>query len=355
MKKQVSVKELAALVGGEVAGDGTLPISGLASIDSAGIGEITFLVKANRIDFLEKTEASAIIVPLEISESAKTIIRVKNPYLASAIIHNYLLQEPFEAKGVHPTAHVGQDCLIPDEVTISPKAVIGDRVRLGQRVFIGAGVYIGNDVKIGDDTIIRPNVTVEYGTVIGNRVIIHAGTVLGSDGYGYAADERGCHIKRPQVGIVRIDDDVEIGANCCVDRAAFGVTWVKSGTKMDNMVHLAHNVVVGENSLLLTHVAIAGSTTLGRNVIMGGKASAKGHIQLGDGVMVAGKGGVTRSQPPGEVVGGMPAIPIKQWTKAATYFGKIPEMRKEIRKLKKALGDRRDDLFDHDKRGENDD
>jgi UDP-3-O-[3-hydroxymyristoyl] glucosamine N-acyltransferase len=168
-------------------------------------------------------------------------------------------------------------------------------------------------------------------------VILHAGTVIGSDGYGYAADEKGCHIKRPQVGYVRIDDDVEMGANCCVDRGAYGVTWIKSGTKMDNMVHIAHNVVVGENCLLLTHVAIAGSSTLGRNVILGGKASTKGHINLADGVMIAGKGGVTRNQRKGSIVGGSPAIPIEKWRKSVSVYSKMPEMRIELRRLRKEL------------------
>ena len=337
MEKKVTISDIANLIQGNIIGDGSIVIKRLESIEKAGDGDISFLVKSTQKDLLEKTGASAVIVPPDIDISSKTILQVKNPYLASAIVHNFLLSVPFQPKGIHPAAHIGENCKIDENVTIDARAVLGNNVTLGQRVHIFSGAYVGDDVEIGDDTVIRPNVTVEYGSKIGKRVTIHAGTVIGSDGYGYAADERGCHIKRPQVGIVQIDDDVEIGANCCVDRAAFGVTWIKSGTKLDNMVQVAHNVIIGENCLLLSHAAVAGSTTLGRNVILGGKASAKGHIHLGDGVMVAGKGGVNRNLPPGEIVGGLPAIPIKQWTKAAVAFGKMPEIRSEVRKMRKEI------------------
>lgn len=335
--KSVDVNELAKLVDGLVVGDGTVKISRLQAVEEAGTGDITFLADSAKTDVLAHSRASAVIIPMDMEPGTKTVVQVKNPYLASAIIHNHLLAEPFDAKGIHKAAHVGVDCSISDNVTIEATATIGDRVTIGERVHIFPGVYIGNDVKIGDDTIIRSNVTIEHECLIGNRVIIHSGTVVGSDGYGYAADERGCHIKRPQVGIVRIDDDVEIGANCCLDRAAYGITWIKSGVKLDNLVHIAHNVVVGENSLLLGHVGIAGSTTLGRNVVFGGKSGAKGHIEVGDGVMVAAMSGVTRNQPSGVVLGGMPAIPVKKWAKAASAFGKVPDLRAEVRRLSKEV------------------
>lgn len=335
--ESVDVEQLAKLVDGMVVGDGSLLIARLQAIEAAETGDIAFLANSTKTDVLASSRASAVIVPMDMEPSGKTVIKVKNPYLASAIIHNHLLAKPFAAKGIHEDAHVGSDCRISDNVTIEATAFIGDNVTIGERVHIYPGVYVGNDVKIGDDTVIRSNVTIEYECLIGSRVIIHSGTVVGSDGYGYAADERGCHIKRPQVGIVRIDDDVEIGANCCLDRATYGLTWVKSGAKLDNLVHIAHNVVVGENSLLLGHVGIAGSTTLGRNVVFGGKSGAKGHIEIGDRVMVAAMSGVTRNQPPGVVLGGMPAIPVKRWAKAAATYGKVPDLRAEVRRLSKEV------------------
>ncbi len=335
--KEVSLGSLAEMVHGELAGDGDIPIKAFAPLESAKEGELSFLVKANRTDLLMETEASAVIVPMQMAENEKPLIRVQNPYLASAIIHGFLHARPFEAKAIHSRAVIGEDCVIPEQVTIGALAVLGDRVTLGERVTVAPGVVIGDDVTIGDDSVLKANVTIDHGCKIGCRVTIHSGSVIGSDGYGYAADKNGCHIKRPQVGIVQIDDDVEIGANTCIDRATFGVTWIKSGAKIDNQVQIAHNVIVGENSLLVAQVGLAGSTTMGRNVVFGGQSSAKGHIHLEDGVMVAATAGVHNNQPKGAVVAGAPAIPIKQWVKAVTIFAKLPEIWKELKRLKKEV------------------
>ncbi len=334
-EKTVSLTTLAQLVDGEIAGDGGIMIHGLAPLETAREGEISFLVKANRSDALAATQASAVLVPMSIEKADKTVIRVRDPYLASAKIHNFLLEKPFRAMGIHSRACIGADCTISDQVTIAALAVIGDRVKIGDRVNIGAGTIIGDGVEIGDDTLLKANVTIEPGCRLGKRVIIHSGAVIGSDGYGYAVDERGCHIKRPQVGVVHIDDDVEIGANTCIDRAAYGVTWIKSGVKIDNLVQVGHNAIIGENSLLVAQVGLAGSTTLGRNVVLGGQAGLSGHIHLDDGVMVAARGGVHQNLSKGAMVGGSPALPVKQWAKAAAVYAKLPEIAKEIKQLKK--------------------
>lgn len=337
MKKTTAAK-LAEMVGGQLIGDGSRLIEDFASLDNAGSVHISFLAKAKRTDLLKTTDAGAVIVPLGVEpEEDMTVIQVKDPYLASAIIHNYLIDDAIIATGIHPRAFVGENCKFGEAITIAPLAVVGDRVTIGERVCIESGAVIGDGVEIGDDTTIKANVTVYKDSKIGNRVTIHSGTVVGSDGYGYVANERGEHIKRPQVGCVRIDDDVEIGANCCIDRAAYGVTWIKSGVKIDNLVQVAHNVEVGENSLLVAQVGIAGSVTLGRNVVMGGQAGTAGHVTIGDQAMVAAKGGIHNNIEKGAVVGGAPALPIRQWAKSCAVFGKLPELQKKIKANARAI------------------
>ncbi len=337
--KSVLLRQLAELVQGELVGNGDVKIHELNALETAGAGAISFLAQAKAKDeaSLAATAASAVIVPMAIETAAVPIIRVRDPYLAAALIHTHLLATPFLATGVHPTAHVGEQTVLPEQISIAPLAVIGQRVRLGQRVTIESGVVIGDDVQIGDDTSIMANVTVRHGCRIGCRVTIHPGTVIGSDGYGYATDSRGCHVKRPQVGIVQIDDDVEIGANVCIDRATFGKTWIKAGTKIDNLVQVAHNVEVGENCLLVAQVGISGSTSLGRNVVLGGQAGLSGHIHLEDGVMVAAQSGVHNNQSRGAVIGGTPAMPMKKFARVVAAMGKLPEIVTELRRMRKEI------------------
>ncbi len=338
MKKPIKLRDLALLVDGDIVGDQDMDIHGFGPLESAGPGEMSFLVKVGKEELIEQSSASAFLVPKSITVSDRTIVRVDDPYLASAVIQNHLLKKDFEPHGISGRAFVGDGCTIPEAVTVGPMAVLGDRVRLGERVEIGPGAVLGDDVTIGDDCIIKANVSIAHNCEIGNRVIIHSGTVIGSDGYGYATDKRGYHVKRPQLGRVRIDDDVEIGANCCVDRATFGVTWIKSGTKIDNLVQVAHNVIIGENSLLVAQVGISGSVTLGRNVVFGGQAGAAGHQTIGDGTMVAGKSAVHGDKPAGSRLAGVPAIEAGQWFKAATAFTKLPDILRDVRKIEKRFG-----------------
>jgi len=337
MNNTISLKKLAEMVAGEVIGDGSLEIVGFGPLDTSGPGELSFLAKAKDSHLLEQSKASAFIVTKDVEIPDKTLVRVEDPYLASAIVQNHFLQTPFVAKGIHKMAAIGNDCTIPDEISIGPHAAVGDRVKLGERVEICSGAVIGDDVTIGNDCLIKANVTIEHGCELGERVIIHPGTVIGSDGYGYATDRRGFHVKRPQLGIVRIGDDVEIGSNSSIDRATFGVTWIKSGTKIDNLVQIAHNVVIGENSLIVSQVGIAGSVTLGRNVVFGGQSGASGHQTIGDGTMVAGMAAVHGDQPPGSKLSGVPAIDARQWFKSAALFSKLPEIVRDMRRIKKEL------------------
>lgn len=333
-QKILRLDEAAAMAGGQLRGDGAITVSGFASIEAAGPADMTFLARAKDSHLLTSCRAACVLVPAGVGEAPLPVIEVADPYLGVAIIHSYLLAQPFAATGIHATAIIGKDCQIPKEVSIGPNVALGDRVRLGARTRLDAGVVLGDDVALGDDCWLKANVTIAHATLIGNRVIVDSGTVIGSDGYGYTPDKSGRFHKRPQVGIVRIEDEVEIGACCCIDRATFGETVIGRGTKIDNLVQVAHNVVVGANSLLIAQVAIAGSTTLGRNVIMAGASKSKGHVHIGDGVQVAAAAAVHSDLPPGVQVAGVPAIDAKQWVKASAIYRRLPEMYGELKKLR---------------------
>jgi len=336
-EKNTTLAELSRMVDGELHGDPDITIHGLADLDSATAGEIAFLVKASHVKTLEKSQGGAFIVPHAVSYEDKPLIKVANPYLAAAMIQNFFLDKPFQATGISPKADIGSNCDIREDVSIGPLVSIGNGVTLGKRVKLHPGVVIGDGVKIGDDCLLYPNVTVYHSCTIGSRVIIHSGTVIGSDGFGFATDEKGNHVKWPHIGTVQIDDDVEIGSNVSVDRGTFGKTHIMQGTKIDNLVQIAHNVRIGENSLITAQVGIAGSASLGKNVVIGGQSAIKGHIHLGDGTMVAGKSGVHSSQPKGSVVSGYPAIPHKEWLKASITFGRLPKLYAELQDMRKKI------------------
>ncbi len=337
--KKTTLAQLAELVDGKLVGDPRISVSGLSDPATAGAGELTFVVKPRQAREIAATGAAAVIVPLAVESAAKPLIRVKDPYLAAAIIHNHFLETPFIAAGISPRAHCGDNCRIAASASIGPMAVLGHRVRLGERVTIHPGAVLGDDVQIGDNSVIHANVTIYSNSIIGRRVIIHSGTVIGSDGFGYATDQQGHHVKRPHVGIVRIDDDVEIGANVCVDRGTFGKTWIKQGVKIDNLVQVAHNVVVGEHCLLVAQAGIAGSAQLGCNVVLGGQSAVNGHIRIGDRVMAAAGSGIHGNLNGGEIMAGFPAIPHRQWLRATVAFSSLPALVKEVRRLKKKVAE----------------
>jgi len=332
--KTKTLAELSEMVGGELHGDPDIAIHGIADLALAGPGEIGFLVKVSGLERIKNSKASAFIVPDSLVYEDKPLIKVKNPYLAAARIQNFYQAKPFKAQGISPKAHIGSNCEIPDEISIGPFVAVGDRVKLGKRVILHPGVVIGNDVVIGDDCTFYPNVTVYHSCTIGARVIIHSGTVIGSDGFGFATDEAGNHVKWPHIGTVQIDDDVEIGSNVSVDRGTFGKTHIMRGTKMDNLVQIGHNVTIGENTLIVAQVAIGGSASLGNNVVLGGQVAIKGHIHLEDGVMVAAKSGVHGNVPKGSIVSGIPAIPHKDWLKASTIYAKLPKLYRELLEMR---------------------
>lgn len=336
MNRSFCVEELAGLVGGEVAGDGHFSVSGVADLQSASKSDISFLLKSSQDSLLAETSAGAVVVPLD-TETKLPAIKVKNPALAITLIHQSFLEKEFSATGVHVSALIGDRCQISKSVSIGPQVVVGQNVKIGERVTLEAGVVLDDDVVIGDDVIVMANVVIRSGTVIGNRVIIQSGTVIGSDGFGYVHDEHGRHIKRPHVGIVILEDEVEIGANSCVDRATFGATIIKKGTKLDNLVQVAHNVTLGEGCLLASQSGVAGSTTLGRGVVLGGQVAVTDHVTMGDGAMAGGKAGVAGSVNSGSVVSGYPAIDHRTWLRASSAFSKLPQLVKDVRDLAKKI------------------
>lgn len=336
MEKMLS--ELAQLVGGEVVGDGGIKIIGVAPIEEARKGEITFIAHPRYLPKLSQTEASAVIVSPEVGEAEKPLLRVANPYLAFAKILGIYAHRPHQPRGVDQGAWVSPTAKLGEGVSVYPFVYIGDHAEIGNRVILFPGVFVGDNAVLGDDTLIHSNVSIYEGCRIGKRVILHSGVVIGSDGFGFARDGKRS-VKIPQVGIVEIGDDVEIGANTTVDRAAMGKTVIKRGVKIDNLVQVAHSVTIGEDSIIVAQVGIAGSTKIGSNVILAGQVGVADHREIGDNVMVGPQSGVGKDIPPNQVVMGSPPMPHKDYLKAVTTFPKLPQMWRRIGQLEARLTD----------------
>ena len=329
---EIYLKEIARILGGEIDGDKNCIISGLAGIEKAGPGDITFVANPKYAKYIATTRASAIVCAPETVAPGRTLLKVANPYLAYAKALRFLNPAPKEPGTIDPHAIIADDVHMGSNVTVYPFVYIGEGCRLGDNVTIYPHSYIGRNVSIGDGTLVHPNVTIEERCIIGSRVIIHAGTVIGSDGFGFARDGA-AYYKIPQLGIVQIDDDVEIGAGTTIDRAAMDRTWIKRGTKIDNLVQIAHNVVIGEDSCLVAQAGISGSTRLGDRVIMAGQSAAVGHITIGSDCIVGARGAVSANLPDGQIVSGAPAIEHKKFLRATTTFPKLPDMRRTLLQL----------------------
>jgi len=331
MKKKL--KELAEWVGGTVVGDEEVEISGVGPIEEAKGGEITFIANPKYLAKLNETRASAVIVSPEVTTAEKALLSVKNPYLAFAKILALFSDKPYRARGVDPQAWVSPTAQLGKDLTVFPFVYIGDRCRIGDRVTLHPGVYVGEDSSIGEDSILHANVSVYPGVVIGRRVILHSGVVVGSDGFGYAKEGRK-NFKIPQVGKVEIEDDVEIGSNTSIDR---GNTIIRRGTKIDNLVQIAHNVVIGEDSILVAQVGISGSTKVGSNVTLAGQVGLTGHITVGDNVMVGAQSGVPYDLAANQAYTGTPALPHREFLRAIMVFPKLPEMKKALAEIERRL------------------
>jgi UDP-3-O-[3-hydroxymyristoyl] glucosamine N-acyltransferase len=327
-----ALKEIADLVGGEVIGDDQVIITGINSLLEASQGEISFFADPRFKESLKETKASALLVSAVIDLYAGPQVVVPNPALAYARVASLFAPPLPRFSGISEKAFIHKGARIGQDVSIYPFVHVGEEAVIGDHTTLYPGVFVGDRVRIGDSTLIYPNVSILHDCIIGNEVIIHAGSVIGSDGFGFVRDGQ-INVKIPQIGYVQIDDQVEIGANNTVDRAALGKTWIKRGVKTDNLVQVAHNVVIGEDTIIVAMTGISGSVNIGREVVIGGQVGIADHISIGDRVMIGSRSGVVKSVSPGKVVSGTPSMPHRLWLRTTRVILRLPEMHDRLRRL----------------------
>jgi UDP-3-O-[3-hydroxymyristoyl] glucosamine N-acyltransferase len=335
--RKVTLLEIAKLVEGELVGDKNIAITGISGIKEAKAGDITFLANSKYESLLETTEASAIITSNLPVNSSKPLIKTENPSFAFAKIMAMFAPDAIRhPHGISNQAFISPKAKLGKNIAIGPFAIIEDNVILGDDTIVYGNSYIGHDTNIGTKCIIYPNVSIRERITLGNRVIIHCGTVIGSDGFGFAKI-RGVQEKIPQIGTVLIEDDVEIGANVTIDRARFDKTIIGKGTKIDNLVQIAHNVIIGENCIIVAQAGISGSTIVGKGVILAGQAGLVGHITVGDGAVAAAQAGVTKSIPAHTMVSGYPARPHDVAKRVNACVQNLPQLYKRIKELEQKI------------------
>ena len=335
MKK--SLRELAEILHGEVLGDPEIIVTGVTNIEDAGAADITFAVEQH-LGKAAASQAAAVIIPSGVSEFSRPAIMVANPRAAFSTLLTLFAPPVQVTREVHPTAVIGADVTLGDNVAIMPYVVIDSGAAVGDNTVIYPHSYIGRNVTIGADSLLHSNVSVYENCRLGNRVVLHSGAVVGSDGFGFVT-LGGQHQKVPQVGNVVVGDDVEIGAHSAIDRATTGSTVVGKGTKIDNFVHLAHNVTVGENCFFVAFAGIAGSAKIGNNVTFAGQSGCLGHITVGDNCVFAGRAAPTGDVPPNSFYAGFPARPHREWLKAEAAARKTPELLRTIKELEKRMAE----------------
>jgi UDP-3-O-[3-hydroxymyristoyl] glucosamine N-acyltransferase len=333
-----TLQDVATICEGDIVGDATLQITGAASLGEATPGEISFFANRKYIGLLRKTRASAVFVPPDFAEPINAAkVRVSNPTKAFEQVVLKFAPKPITfTPGIHSSAVVDPSARLGERVSIQPLAVIEAGVKIGDESIIGAGSYVGHETVIGSACHIYPRVTIRERTRIGLRVIIHSGAVIGADGFGFEVVD-GRQQKIQQLGIVQIDDDVEIGANTTIDRARFGRTWIQQGVKIDNLVHIAHNVVIGKNSVIVAQTGISGSTRVGEGVIMAGQVGIVGHVEIADGTVIAAQSGVSKSLP-GGVWFGYPARPIEETKQQIAWIRSLGKLFARVKEIEKKLG-----------------
>ncbi len=339
---EITVSELAALVGGQLASgaEGSAKISGAAALAEALPGDVTFFGNPKYLSQLRTSRATVALVPLAFSEDVPALcIRCENPTLAfSKVVEKFAPPPVRFLPGIHPTAIIAEGAVLGADVNIQPYAVIESGAHIGDRTIIGAHSTIGQDTRIGSDCHIHPQVTVGHLCKIGNRVTLFAGAVIGSDGFGFEF-QNGRQVKIPQTGTVQLDDDVEIGANSNVDRARFGRTWIGEGTKIDNLVQIGHNVVIGKHCILCGGTGVAGSTKIGNFVTLAGQVGTVGHVHIGDHSIVGAQSGVSKSLPANGIYMGSPAVPSREWKEQVAAIHSLKKLRARMARAEQLLGE----------------
>jgi UDP-3-O-[3-hydroxymyristoyl] glucosamine N-acyltransferase len=333
----MQLRELAERLGCRLEGDGSLEIRRVAGLDQAGEGDVAFFANRKYAAALRRTRASAVIIGDNEEPAPCAMLRTKQPYLAFANALSLFVPAGHPPAGIDTLSSVASDASIGPGVSIGPFSSVGAGAHIGARTVIYPNVYVGAGAVIGEDCIVHSHVAVRDRCVIGNRVILQNGAVVGSDGYGFVRRTDGTHQKIPQVSIVVIEDDVEIGANTAIDRPAVGETRIQAGAKIDNLVQIGHGVTIGRNTLLAAQVGIAGSTSVGDNVTLAGQVGVAGHVTIGHGASAVGQSGITNSLPDGAFVSGYPAIDNREWLKASVVFKKLPELKKKVADLEQRI------------------
>jgi UDP-3-O-[3-hydroxymyristoyl] glucosamine N-acyltransferase len=333
---EMTLKEIARILDGTVIGRDDVIIKNIMSIEEANEGDLTFIANKKYLKKMKLTQASAILVPPQTVAEVKNLIIVADPYASMGKLLMIFFPVEHGHKGISKDAYIEDGAIVSPEAHVFPKAFIRHGVKIDKGAVIYPGVYIGHNVAVGENSIIYANVTVYHSCIIGKRVILHAGVVVGADGFGFANPGKENN-KIPQVGFVQIDDDVEIGANSAIDRATMGKTWIQRNVKIDNLVQIAHNVVIGENSIITSQVGISGSTKLGKSVIVGGQVGMAGHIKIGDNVMIAATASIHKNIKSGQIVAGSPHTSHKEWLKIEACRLRLPRMRATLEELVKKV------------------
>ena len=334
----MKLSELAKELNGELVGSRDSVVSCIRDIGEAKTGDLAFIFGKKYAHTLKDTKASCVVVPGGIKEAPVPVIKCKNPNLAfKKAVELIPTDLPRRQKGIHKTASIGDNVTLGKDITVGPYACLEDGAFIGDRTFVHAHSYIGPSAKIGKDCVIYPNVTVCEDVKLGDRVIVHPGCVIGADGFGYEKTEKG-HEKIPQIGDVVIENDVELGANVTIDRAKIGHTKIQSGTKIDNLVQVAHNVKIGKNCIIVAQCGISGSVKIGNNVVMAGQVGLVDHIEIGDNVIIGAGSGIMKSVPANTIMWGIPARPLKDIKTILALRDKLPEMYKRLKFIEKKLG-----------------